>query len=258
MPHSLSSDRRTAVDEIFDHLRAEIDALRLRPGDRISEAEIAARFGVSRQPVRDAFTRLANLDGQPLADPRPLRFTTGRRRKFWNRNVVALGLSAGFMEPLESTSLHLIQTGINRLLALFPGTGDTQREAAEFNRLTGEEYERIRDFLILHYHATTRDDAPLWRYTANMAIPDSLTWRMEHYRASGRLVSPGTELFLNPSWMAVYAGQEVEPIGLGPLVAASPVDGAERLAGLRRVMAEAIAPVPDHRAYIERFCTAAV
>ncbi len=201
-------------------------------------------------------TLMANIDGRPIADPRPLRFTTGRRRKFWNRNVVALGLSAGFMEPLESTSLHLIQTGINRLLALFPGKRDNSLEAAEFNRLTGEEYERIRDFLILHYHATTRDDAPLWRYTANMDIPDSLSWRMEHFRATGRLVSPGTELFLNPSWMAVYAGQGIEPDGLDPLVVGSPVDGAERLAGLRRVMAEAVTPVPDHRAYIERFCKA--
>lgn len=223
---------------------------------RTGNGHVYASQFISDEAATD--TLLANLDGEPLADPRLLRFTTGRRRKFWNRNVVALGLSAGFMEPLESTSLHLIQTGINRLLALFPGTGDTQKEAAEFNRLTGEEYERIRDFLILHYHATTRDDAPLWRHTANMAIPDSLAWRMEHYRANGRLVSPGTELFLNPSWMAVYAGQEIEPAGLDPLAAASPVDGAQRLAGLRRVMAEATAPVPDHRDYIERFCKAAV
>jgi tryptophan halogenase len=213
----------------------------------------ASQF-ISDEAASDAL--LSGLDGEPIADPRPLRFTTGRRRKFWNRNVVALGLASGFLEPLESTSLHLIQTGINRLLALFPGKGDNRLQAAEFNRLTGEEYERIRDFLILHYHATIRDDAPLWRYTANMDIPDSLAWRMEHYRATGRLVSPGTELFLNPSWMAVYAGQEVEPEGLDPLVVDSPVAGAERLAGLRRVMAEAVSPVPDHRAYIERFCKA--
>ena len=200
---------------------------------------------------------MANLDGKPLADPRLLRFKTGRRNLFWNHNCIAIGLSGGFMEPLESTSLHLIQSGITRFLALFADRGDNTLARQEYNRLTITEYERVRDFIILHYHATERDDSELWRYTSNMSLPDTLQYKIDHFRRSGRIVSEGPELFLNPNWLAVLLGQNIIPDQYDPLVDfRSDVESDQRLSGLRRVMKEALAPVPSHQAYIDRFCKA--
>lgn len=198
-------------------------------------------------------TLLANLEGEALGAPRLLRFTAGRRRQFWQRNCVAIGLSGGFMEPLESTSLHLIQSAIHRLLALFPERDCDPLLADEVNRTTHREYERIRDFLILHYQATTRDDAPLWRQTRAMPIPDSLQHKLDHFRRGARVVTDPVELFQNPNWLAVLIGQEVWPEQLDPLLAMhSEVDAAGRLAGLRRVMQEAAAVMPTHRDFVER------
>ncbi|WP_374763488.1 tryptophan halogenase family protein [Yunchengibacter salinarum] len=197
-------------------------------------------------------TLLANLDGAPLAEPRPLAFTTGRRKAFWNRNVVAIGLAAGFMEPLESTSLHLIQSSINRLLALWPRHDFDPLLAQEFNRLTALEYERTRDFLILHYTATRRDDSAFWRMCANMTIPDDLAYKIHHFRASGRIVAHDLELFQNPSWLAVLIGQNVMPRTHDPLADLRGKDGRNTLAGLVRTIDAAAHAMPPHEDTLTR------
>ena len=200
---------------------------------------------------------LSSLDGPALAEPRVLRFTTGKRRKFWNKNVVAIGLAAGFMEPLESTSLHLIQYGVMRLLALLPDKDMSPLLAEEYNALTAAEYERIRDFIILHYKATRRDDTELWRYCAAMEIPDRLAYKIAHFREHGMVVSDERELFHNPSWIAVFLGQHIVPEkapATARLRSGPPV--RERIAQVRAAMAEAVAAAATHEAYLARCCAA--
>jgi tryptophan halogenase len=200
---------------------------------------------------------LASLDGKPLSDPRTLRFVTGRRREFWKKNCVAIGLSAGFMEPLESTSLHLIQYGILRLIALLPDSAMSPLLAREYNAQTQVEYERIRDFLILHYKAGERQDSELWRYCTAMPIPDSLQYKIDHFRAHGMLVADERELFANPSWIAVYLGQGIVPERAPALAAMrGHVPVAERMAQIARAMDEAVAAMPTHAEFIARHCAA--
>ncbi|MBT9445795.1 MAG: tryptophan 7-halogenase [Hyphomonadaceae bacterium] len=204
-----------------------------------------------------ARTLLENLESAPLADPRLIRFTAGRRKVHWNRNCVAIGLSSGFLEPLESTSLHLIQSGITRFLALFPDRDANAASVAEYNRLTQLEFERVRDFIILHYKATTRDDGALWRYCAAMPVPDALAYKIEQFRAAGNIVSDGLELFQNPNWLAVFVGQDVTPQRHAPLVdLRDPVQSAGYLASIRQSIAEAAAAMPGHQEYIDRHCRA--
>ncbi|WP_338468354.1 tryptophan halogenase family protein [Novosphingobium sp. ZN18A2] len=201
-------------------------------------------------------TLLSNVEGQPLGDPRLLRFTTGRRRKTWVQNVLSLGLAAGFMEPLESTGLHLAQSGINRFLLLLPDRGHDPLLAEEYNRLTALEYERIRDFLILHYAANTRDE-PFWKACAAMAVPDELSYKIRHFAKNARLVSRDDELFRNPSWLAVFVGQGVIPESYDRLADARPqVDGAAMLGRLRDMMRDAARTFPTHDDYIAQHCAA--
>lgn len=208
----------------------------------------------------DAETELmSTIEGAPLADPRHLSFTTGRRRKFWNKNCVAIGLSAGFMEPLESTSLHLIQYGVMRLLALFPDKSMSPLLADEYNALTSAEYERIRDFLILHYKANERDDGELWRECAQMDVPDRVKYKMDQFRTHGLISSDERELFHNPSWIAVYIGQNIIPQRAPAMVnLRTQTPALERLSQIRSAIKEAVEAMPDHRDYINGYCRSAL
>ncbi|KAA5805045.1 tryptophan 7-halogenase [Alkalicaulis satelles] len=204
-----------------------------------------------------ASTLLANLDGEALADPRPLRFVTGRRKKAWVKNCVALGLASGFLEPLESTSIHLIQSGISRLLALLPDSGFAQAEIDEYNRLTDQQIEAIRDFIILHYHANERDGAPLWDACRHMDIPDTLARKLALFRSKGRLFRYEDELFAEASWHAVLLGQNVMPQGYDPLVDAAPVDEiAAALEEIRTLVRGAAGSMPLHADFINQHCRA--
>jgi tryptophan halogenase len=200
---------------------------------------------------------MANLDGEALGTPRKLTFETGRRNLFWNRNVVAIGLSGGFMEPLESTSIHLIQAGISKLIALFPDRDFDPLVTDEYNRLGIAEFERIRDFIILHYKLTSRSDSELWRYCAAMEVPETVTWKIEHFRRHGRLVQREADLFGPPSWLAVHIGQGNLPEATDPLLPLRGVDHADYLRKLEGALARAAEAMPDHAAYIERHCAAA-
>ncbi|MFM5954202.1 MAG: tryptophan halogenase family protein [Novosphingobium sp.] len=199
---------------------------------------------------------MANLDGTALADPRKLTFTTGRRNLFWNRNVVAIGLSGGFMEPLESTSIHLIQAAIAKLIALFPDRGFDPLVIDEYNRLAIAEFERIRDFIILHYKLTSRSDSELWRYCAAMEVPDTVTWKIEHFRRTGRLVQREADLFGPPSWLAVHIGQGNLPQGTDPLLPLRGADHADFLRKLEGALARAAEAMPGHADYIAANCAA--
>ncbi len=150
---------------------------------------------------------LNNLESKAIADPKIIPFRTGRTRNQWNRNVVAVGLSSGFLEPLESTSIYLIQSAIVRLLHLFPHAGVTPKLMDEYNRQSKREYELIRDFIILHYYLNERDDSQFWRDTRNMEVPQRLTDKIELFRSSGSLVQDQLDIFLEPSWLQVMLGR---------------------------------------------------
>jgi tryptophan 7-halogenase len=203
-----------------------------------------------------AETLLANLDGEALGDPRKLRFTTGRRKQHWNKNVVAIGLSSGFMEPLESTSIHLIQANISKLLALFPDRDFDPLVIAEFNHIADNECERIRDFLILHYKLTQRDDSALWRYTSNMEIPDTLQFKIDHFKRYGRLIARESDLFGAASWSAVHIGQFNIPDRIDPLIQFRDNDGRAWMAKLQLAMNQEAAKLPTHAAFIDQHCKA--
>ncbi|KQN37073.1 tryptophan halogenase [Sphingomonas sp. Leaf407] len=192
---------------------------------------------------------LAGLDGPPIAEPNRLRFTTGRRRRQWIGNTVAIGLSAGFLEPLESTSIHLIQLAIGRLLDLLPQGDWDPRDAAEFDRLMAREYDRVRDFLILHYHATERDDSPFWNHCRTMDVPDSLATQLALFRERGVVAPYADGMFLEPSWLAVYLGQRVVPHRVDPRVLTTGEgEAAALLAAMAARYGAAAEGLPGHAA----------
>jgi tryptophan halogenase len=176
-----------------------------------------------------------------------LRFTAGTRRRPWSRNVVAIGLSSGFLEPLESTSIHLIQSGIAKLLTLFPDRDCDPALADRFNRLFARDMEGIKDFLILHYHATSGRPEPLWQYCRTMALPGTLVAREEQYRRSGRLILDPEELFREASWLAVLNGQGIEAGGYSPLADAIPAATVQaQVRQFAEVVARAAPTLPLH------------
>jgi tryptophan halogenase len=207
---------------------------------------------------RAAETLLAQLDGKPLAEPRLLKFTTGHRRKFWNRNVLAIGLAAGFMEPLESTSIQLIQTGLARFVEMFPSRDFDPILADEYNRMTTNEYERIRDFLILHYCLTRRTDSAFWRYCAGMEVPEPLQRKILAFRSRGIVPLYADESYQEPSWVSIFIGQGDLPRHYDPM--ADRIELNRLSAGMRHrreAIARAADTLPLHADFIARTCAAA-
>ncbi len=203
-------------------------------------------------------TLLKNLDGKPTVDPRILKFVTGRRKKAWNKNCVALGLASGFLEPLESTSIFLIQSGIARLLTLFPDDDFSDIVIDRYNAQTTFEIEKIRDFLILHYCATERDDSDFWNYCRTMSIPDSLENNIRLFRDSGRFFRDAEEMFAVTSWVQVMIGQHINPRKYHPLVDhLSDAELRKFVSGVEKVIATCVDAMPQHEAFIARHCAAA-
>lgn len=203
---------------------------------------------------------MANLDGQPTAAPRHLQFRTGRATRFWDRNCVAVGLSSGFLEPLESTSIHLIHMAVARILDYFPQLGAEGFDAAdiaEYNAITQLEYEHIRDFLVLHYKLTERDDSPFWRYCRTMPIPARLQRKLDLFASNGRVYREGVELFTESSWLQVMVGQRLMPRRHHPFADLLPEpEVAAYLDNVRSVVARCAQHMPTHAEFIARHCAA--
>lgn len=196
---------------------------------------------------------LSNIEGKPLNEPRVIHFRTGRRRKQWNRNCIALGLASGFLEPLESTSIHLIQQGIVRLLRMFPVNGVIDEDVNEFNAQADFDIEHIRDFIILHYHVTNRTDTPFWRHCRQMDVPPSLRHRIDLFKKTGRVFREGSELF-DDSWQQVMIGQGLMPESYHPIVDSMSREELEGLlTQIRTHIDRTVDKLPAHKDYLSRF-----
>ena len=197
-------------------------------------------------------TLMSHLDGKALAEPKVIKFKTGRRIKQWNKNVVSIGLSSGFLEPLESTSIHLIQSAVVRLAKMFPHQGVNDAMVREFNRQSQLEFERIRDFIILHYKVTQRDDSKFWRDCQRMEIPDTLQHKIDVFKASGLVFRENDELFTKIAWQQVMIGQNCIPDDYHPTakqVSTKELD--EMLETIKKIMDKTSVQVPSHADYIK-------
>lgn len=193
----------------------------------------------------------AGLEGERTTDLNPIRFRVGVRERPWCKNVVAIGLAGGFLEPLESTSIHLIHTGVLRLLWCFPFQGITEWEIAEYNKQVRHEWAQIRDFIIAHYHLNTRQDSELWRHCATMELPDTLTHKLELYRASGKILREPEELFGNPSWLQIFEGQGLRPRQYHPIAARLTDEELDAmLDGIARVIEGPLRVMPSHAEFL--------
>ncbi len=198
---------------------------------------------------------MSKLEGKPLAEPRMLKFVTGKRKQLWNKNVVAVGLASGFLEPLESTSIHLIQSTISRLVSLFPDQSFNPAAIKEFNRQSDFEWERIRDFIILHYHATERTDTDFWNHVRTMQVPDTLQHKIDLWKSNARIFRENAELFSEISWVEVFLGQRLVPTGYDPMVDA--IDEAkikDFLGNVRSTIARCVEVMPTHAQFIAQHC----
>jgi tryptophan halogenase len=202
-------------------------------------------------------TLLANVEGKPLTEPRVIKFRPGQRREHWKKNCIAVGLASGFIEPLESTSIHLIQRSMIRLMQMFPRTSIQQSDIDEFNRQMSSEIEHIRDFIVLHYHVTDRQDTPFWRAVRNMSIPDSLQHRIDLFRETGRVFRVPNELFAENSWIQVMLGQGIMPRQHHPVADLMGDEELSRfLEGIRSSVERTVMQLPKHQAYLEQYCKA--
>ena len=202
---------------------------------------------------------LGNLEGELITEPRVLRFRTGQRVKHWNRNCVALGLAAGFLEPLESTSIHLIQRGVIRLLQMFPYGGIVESDRAEFNRQMDSEFRFIRDFIIMHYHVTERTDSEFWRRCRDMDVPDDLKHRLDLFRDSGRVFEAEFDIFRENSWTQVMLGQGIEPQSYHPIVDMMPEQELRQFMQIQgQKVDHVLKQLPTHQEFIDRYCPTAV
>jgi len=198
-----------------------------------------------------------SVEGKPLTDPLALGFRTGHRRTFWDKNCVAIGLAGGFIEPLESTSIHLAQMGIQRLINLWPGRGCNTHEIKHYNQLMTDDYERTRDFIILHYKATQREDTAFWQYVKDMPIPDTLTSKIETFRHSGRILTTSEDLFTPHSWLAVMLGQGIYPHHYDAALDRVPDNVLiKNMKMLREAVGKTAAVLPKHQDYIAKYCSA--
>ncbi len=204
-----------------------------------------------------AETLLQHVEGQPLTAPRIIKFRTGQRMQHWNKNCVALGLASGFVEPLESTSIHLIQRGIIRLLQMFPHEGIRQPDVVEFNRQMRDEFAFVRDFIVMHYHLTEREDTPFWRHCKTMPIPDSLRHRLDLFKQTGRIFQAAGDVFAENNWAQVMLGQGLIPQQYHPIVdSMSDSELSNFLNGLAANVDHLVAQLPSHQAFISHYCPA--
>jgi tryptophan halogenase len=200
---------------------------------------------------------LEQIDGKPISEPRVIRFKAGQRLKYWNKNCVALGLASGFIEPLESTSIHMIQRGITRLIQMFPLDGIRTCDVDEYNEQMKAEVLNIRDFIVLHYHLTEREDSPFWRYCKNMPIPASLEHRMRLFKETGKFFIKTYELFAEASWLQVMVGQGAIPEHYHALVSEMSEEELRKfLSDTRNYVKQTVQKMPSHHDYLQYYCKA--
>ena len=200
---------------------------------------------------------LGNVAGKVLTEPRVIRFKPGQRQRVWAGNVVALGLASGFLEPIESTSIHLIQRGIVRLLQMFPTDGIQQSDVDEFNAQAAQDIRTIRDFIIAHYKVTNRNDTPYWAEAQAMAVPEELRHRIELFRETGRVFRDGNELFAENSWVQVMLGQGITPRTHHQVAdLMGDAELADFLNGIRDQVRRTVARLPAHHDYVRGYAPA--
>lgn len=220
--------------------------------NRVGNGIVYCSKYVSDEDAKSAL--LGNIEGDKLTEPRVIKFKTGMRRKHWNKNCIAIGLSSGFLEPLESTSIHLIQQTVVRLLRMFPQNGISENDIDEFNEQNRFEWETARDFIILHYKVHNRDDSPFWHHCRQMEIPEKLAHRIQLFKETGRVFRKNNELF-DDSWMQVMIGQGLIPESYHPIVDNMSDEELKRfLAHIKSNVSGVVNQLPPHQAFIEQFC----